>query len=219
MTHTVYKLIFDHGLYYIGVTNNLKRRLYEHKGKGFLHVEILASGLTEEAAYELEKVLVPDHDQRDPLCINRTRGGRHPFNMRLGVKHTEETKKKISESKKANPTVFSDDHRRASSERMKTNNPMYREDIKRRHFEKTVRGENHPHYGKPGTMLGRKLKADQLAKISFRVSTPFGEFPSTSRAAAALGVSQQTVTNRCRSNKFPEWVILEIGSKYLQNEE
>jgi len=49
--HTIYKLYYSDGTYYIGVTNNLKRRLSEHNlninTSGWTNVEILFNNLTE----------------------------------------------------------------------------------------------------------------------------------------------------------------------------
>lgn len=69
----------------------------------------------------------------------------------------------------------------------------------------------------PGTMTGKKLEASQIKKISYEVLTPIGVFISSTKAAAALGISQQTVINRCKSEKekFVGYKILEVGSKYL----
>ena len=70
---------------------------------------------------------------------------------------------------------------------------------------------------RPGTMSGKKLKDSQIEKISYRVLTPAGVFLSSTKAAAALGVNQQTIVNRCKSEKekFAGYRILEIGSKYV----
>jgi hypothetical protein len=69
----------------------------------------------------------------------------------------------------------------------------------------------------PGTMTGKKLKDSQIKKISYKVLTPIGVFLSSTKAAVALKISQQTVINRCKSKKekFVDYKILEVGSKYL----
>ena len=215
--HTIYKLYYSDDTYYIGVTNNIKRRLYEHSRKnktaGWNKVEILFDNLTEHDAYEIEKVIVSDHNDRDPKLRNRTRGGRHPFNMRLGITHTEETKKKISLSKRGKKINLSPENRRIKSENMKgINNPAKQQYVKDKLSAKTK--ENSKRRNQPGTMLGKKLPPNAIEKISYKINTPEGVFPSSTQASIALKISQQTVINRCRSENFPEWWIISTGSKY-----
>lgn len=215
--HTIYKLYYPDGTYYIGVTNNIKRRLREHNlnisTSGWSNVEILFNNLTEQYAYEIEKILVSDHIDRDPSLRNRTRGGRHPFNMRLGVTHTEDTKKKISLSKLGKKINLSPESRRIKSEKMKgNNNPAKQQYVKDKLSAKTK--ENSKRRNQPGTMLGKKLSKEAIEKISYKINTPEGVFASSTQASIALKISQQTVINRCKSENFPEWWIISTGSKY-----
>jgi len=91
--------------------------------------------------------------------------------------------------------------------------------VKRSEQTKQLLSEKKKEYFKtqPGTMTGRKLEDSQIEKISYKVLTPVGVFLSSTKAAAALGVNQQTVINRCKSDKekFAGYKILEIGSKYF----
>lgn len=213
--YVIYKLILDSGQFYIGVTNNLKRRLYEHKrDKVVVSCIILHEVLSEDEVYALEKFIVNEELLNDPLCMNKTRGGRHPYNMRLGKTHSEETKSKISKTKKENPHLISEEQRKQSSERMKgENNPSKRPEVREK-LKIAAKRNNAKRKGLPGTMLGKKLTVEQHSKISYKIKTPEGIFSSSALAAKHFNTSQQTVMNRCNSNKFPEWEVVEKGSKY-----
>lgn len=211
--YTIYKLYFDDMTYYIGVTNNLKRRLYEHKNKKFTSYEILHETFSEQEAYNIEKFLVPDHKERDALCRNLTMGGRHPFNMRGGIKHTQETKEKISKTKAGKTLNISEENREKLRKRMIENNPAQRSDVRKKLSAQKLK--NNPRKNKPGTMLGKQLTDEQHSKISYKVNTPDGVFQSTVKASKYYNCSQQTIVNRCNSSKFTEWYIVEKGKKYV----
>lgn len=216
MTSVVYKLIFANGDFYIGVTNNLKRRCYEHNmkehTKGFIDVEVLYKDLTQEEAYIIEKSLVPDHNDRSPKMRNKTRGGRHPFNMRTGRTHTKETKEKISKTKKGKKINFTIDYIKKLKARMISDNPSKRESVRKKLSEQSRL--NNKRRGNPGTMLGKKLSMESLSKISYTIIIEGVEFASSVRAAKHFNCSQQTVINRCKSDKFPDWNIIHKGKKY-----
>lgn len=114
---------------------------------------------------------------------------------------------------------MSDLRRAEQSLNMRINNPMYNEAHRVKQKANCSRGPNNPRYGKPGTMLGKKLTVDQKAKCSYKIQTPEGIFPSSVEAAKHFGCSQQTVINRCKSDNFKEWQILEKGIKYTELEE
>jgi len=215
--YTVYMLLFSDETYYIGVTNNIVRRFREHRRSritsDWISFKILKEFDLEEEAYILEKNLVPDHVLRDKLCRNRTRGGRHPFNMRLGVTHTKETKLKISQSKKGVKLNLSNETIKNKSERIKGDkNPAKRKDIRAKLSERTK--SNSKRRNQPGTMLGKKHSDSVIEKISYKINTPCGIFNSSYKAAKEFNISQQTVINRCKSEKFPEWWIISKGLKY-----
>ena len=215
--HLLYKLVFHDDTYYIGVTSNLKRRLYEHKNNpnttNWSKVEILQDNLEENKAYSLEEILVPDHAYRDIKCRNRTKGGRHPFNMRQGVVHSEATKEKISLSKKGIKPNISAEEKALRSNRLKGEyNPSKRIEVRAKLSKATLL--NSKRRNKPGTMLGKNLSMSAIEKISYKINTPNGIFLSSSKAALHFSVSQQTIINRCKSENFPEWWIISVGCKY-----
>lgn len=211
--YVVYQLWFEDYSTYIGVTNNINRRLYEHKSnfkERIMSVKILFQTNCIDQAYSCEKVLVNDVFLNEISTRNKTRGGRHPYNMRSGQTHTAETKLKISESKKNNPKVVSEEARAAASLRMKNKNPMHHHPHRAKHKEiMSIKGAWNK--GLPGTMLGKTLTVEQKAKNSYKIQTPIGIFPSSVAASKALDVSQQTVINRCKSERFTDWYIIEKG--------
>lgn len=115
MEHTivVYLMTFPHGKRYVGVTADLKRRMYQHKraaktgkysslvhkainkyGEENVNVKTLGYFSNMKDALEYEKELIAQFDARD-YGYNLTDGGQG----RLGFKHTEETKRKLSKLK------------------------------------------------------------------------------------------------------------------------
>jgi len=78
-----------------------------------------------------------------------------------------------------------------------------------------AKGTRNPRYGKPGTMLNKKLKPLQIEKMSYKIQTPEGIFISSRAAADFFNISQQTVINRCNNINFKDWTILEKGSRFI----
>lgn len=123
--YTVYVHIFPNGKKYVGITcQKLERRwrnghgysanirltrAFQKYGWESIRHEVLASGLSMTEAENMEKTLISDWDLLNTnKGYNLARGGTHP-------KHTEETKKKISEAKKGrSPSInkgkFGGDH-------------------------------------------------------------------------------------------------------------
>ena len=211
----VYLLSLPNKKYYIGVTNNLKRRLNEHKRtKIIIAYNVIFESPSADEVYEFEKLLVSTNLVKEEYLVNQTRGGRHPFNMRLGKTHSEKTIKKISNSKKGKPSNISRKSREAASQRMRgEKNPAKRPEVREKlRFHSKINASRRK--GLPGTMLGKKLTEEQHAKISYKIQTPDGIFASSVIAAKHHRVSQQTIINRCKSDNFTLWKILEKGIKY-----
>lgn len=220
--HIIYKLYFSNNFFYIGVTNNLQRRLHEHrwtkKNLQLINWEIIKDNLTEDEAYKQEKEIVTESLIKDPLCLNETRGGRHPYNKRKGRPHTEETKLKISQTIK----------QKAQLGILWCQQPENREYLSkcftgRKHTQtakekirQSKLGPLNPSYGKPSALKNHKFTQKQLQKRSYKILTPFGTFNSSVEAGRQLNLSQQGVINRCRNIKFPNWQILAKGDKYTK---
>jgi predicted GIY-YIG superfamily endonuclease len=222
--YLIYKINFEKNYYYIGVSNNFKRRLTEHKyhkAHKILNYEFLEINLSEEEAYNKEKSIITDDLIKDPLCLNQTRGGRHPYNKRLNVPHSKETKEKISNTKKRQASlgllwVQQEKNKNIIKERCLRgdDNPSRRPEVREK-IRLSKLGPLNPQYGKRGTMLGKKAspetKHKQLMKLGFKIKTPVGIFIGAETAAKHYKIRSKTVLSRCRNQKFPEWQILGKG--------
>ena len=110
---SIYKLTFPSGKEYIGVTNNLEKRLRQHKENrntavshairkyGAFETKILAIS-DRETAYLMEKRAIEVFDTQSPNGYNIMEGG-------VGGHMTEHTKRKISEANAGR--IFSKEHR------------------------------------------------------------------------------------------------------------
>ena len=93
---------------------------------------------------ELEEFILQElNAMNDSMSYNLTN------NWKGVTRHTEETKKKISESKKGN-VFFSEETRKKLSE--------------------AKRGANHPQYGKTGYWKGKKLSRESVRKTQLKCS-------------------------------------------------
>ena len=168
--YTVYIHISPSGKRYIGITStSVEKRWANGKGypnnkhftsaiekygwDNFEHI-IIATDLLEEQAKEMEIELIAKYDS-----TNQDKGYNHSLGGEgaNGYKHTEESKRKMSEAKKGkydgenNPMygkTFSKEHRRKISESQK--GKTLSEEHKRK-ISETISGENHPWYGKKHT--------------------------------------------------------------------
>ncbi len=174
--YCIYELIFENGSFYIGVSNNLKRRLSEHKyafskktTDKIIRCVVLYDNLTESEAYQLERNILSQELLTDSLCLNQTIGGRHPVRV-PGWKMSQEQKDHISRIKKGKTPNTSDEMKIIRSEKYKqTCLQKYGVDnvFKTQKLKDIVRERNkiyHPQRGQPGTMLGKTLTSAQLAK-------------------------------------------------------
>lgn len=127
----------ESGKFYIGSTNNISNRLRQHKqllklnmhtcsglqelynNSPRIHVKFFITGslhdneLSREKAFDIEQELLDEFKNSD-LLLNFSKNARVSF---LGEKHTEETKKKISEITKER--LKDEKYRKASAEYMK----------------------------------------------------------------------------------------------------
>lgn len=143
----VYVHVFPNGKRYVGITTQRPSKRWQ-RGKNYTHNQHLQRAILKygwdniehiiigeypsaEKAGEVEKTLITKYHLQNPKYgYNISGGGEHG-------KHSESTKKKLSDSRKGN------------------NNPMYGR-----------RGESSPRYGKPSAMLGKKMTEEAKRKIS-----------------------------------------------------
>lgn len=133
----VYKHTTPNGKVYIGITSQeVEKRWLNGKGykknsyfenainkygwKNIKH-EVLLEGLTQEEAEQKEIELIKEYKATDrKYGYNICKGGRL---QRLGLKHTKETRKKISENQKGR--TMSLENRKKQSERLKGKAPLW----------------------------------------------------------------------------------------------
>jgi group I intron endonuclease len=121
----LYKITFPNGKVYIGVTSDFERRMRAHAKSGItpLHpvnravakfgwenvkTQILAIG-PQEYIYDLESLAILNFVSLVPYGYNASCGG-PPQTSMSGLKHSEETKRKISRARIG--AKFSDEHRK-----------------------------------------------------------------------------------------------------------
>ena len=125
--YSLYIYEFPDGMKYVGITS---KKLEERRDSGYQHNKrlmdaikkcggwnhfkhyILKFGLTKEEAEELEIKTIKELREQKPGCLyNISSGG---FNVFIGLKHTDEEKKKISQANKGRK--FSKEHLKKLSE-------------------------------------------------------------------------------------------------------
>jgi predicted GIY-YIG superfamily endonuclease len=221
--YCLYKLGFEGNYFYIGVTNNLKRRVVEHKREKpeykLQTIEVIEANLTEGDAYIKETNIVTRELITNNFCLNKTVGGKRPDNKMINRRHSPSTKQKMSDIKKDKASkglLWSqqDINKKILRERfVGKNNPTKRKDVRDK-ISKAKLGILNPRYGRSGTMRGKTLTDAQRSKISYQIQTPDGIFLSSVEAAKHYKCAQQTIINRCNSEKYRDWIILNKGAKY-----
>ena len=63
-------------------------------------------------------------------------------------------------------------------------------------------------------MLDKKLTEEQKRKISYLIEIEGNLYPSIIEAEKYFSVCAQTISNRCKSDKWPNWKIISKGQKY-----
>lgn len=210
------------GKRYIGITSN-KPNARWNNGNGYKHNphftnaikkygwdnfshEILASGLDEESAKEMEKTLIKQYNSTNPLFGYNQSSGGEPMS---GVKHSEQTKQKMSESAKGRKA--SEETRRKISEALKHRDAelVYKFAHSRKgksSWCKGLKGELHYNYGK-------KYSEERKRNISLGRTQHQIKNLKTGRiyrtvldACADTNVSKQAIYAHCNHVvKHPEW--------------
>jgi group I intron endonuclease len=144
---------------YVGITNNLERRWRRHK-KAFgetplLHRSIkkygidafvfshIADAFDRETAFDLERILIEQHNTFHPNGLNLTKGGEGGSGAKLGRVLSQETKDKISASLVGKPSP--------------RKGVILTEETKRKLSESKM--------GKPSNRVGYKHSEETIAKI------------------------------------------------------
>ena len=173
-----------------GYRNNphFSRAIKQYGKDGFKH-KVVADNLTREEAETLERKLIQEYDSTNPeKGYNIELGGNH------NGKHSQETKRKISESQKGR--VFTDEHKQRISEALKgrkigeTALEKQRQrmlgntyTLGMKHTEETKRKMSESHKGKGG----RKV----ICLNNMRV------YNSIIEAANENGLNRHSVLNNC----------------------
>lgn len=204
------------GYVYIGSSSNLYRRINHHKSMlrlGTHFIPILQKLYQDNQDVEYCWVETIDVDEarnieqfllfagRDyALFLNRAIDAYHSFK---NLKHTEETKRKISEKRKG--VALSEDHRAAIS---KGGKGRIVSDETRALISQKKKGVPKPESVREILQKSNELKSKivQVGDITY---------PSAAAAGRAYGVDTKTIHNRVNSttDKFKDWSFVSNGEK------
>lgn len=186
MKYLVYKLIAPNKNYYIGITNNFKRRFKEHRSSkwaigralrkyGYQNFEMkfLLTNCFLEEALALEAKLIGEKEVKDKSCYNLCLGGIPSLTM-----FSDLNPMKNPEIVKNHPKLFSSEY-----------NPMFDSKIK----QKMIDSQN-----------TKKVVIDDK------------EYYGVREAARQLGFSRQRLVYRLKSDSFPSYKYLgKIGGNII----
>lgn len=205
--HYVYKTTRFDGKFYIGIhsTDDLEdgykgsgthiiRSLKKH-GKDKHALEILKLCDSRNDAFDLEETLVTEETLRDPLCMNKIKGGRQHGNRVYGV--TEETRQKLSKHFKTVERTPEWKAKIGAAHRGKT---MPREAVERQRAKMTGYKWSEEQVQKRtiGQLNSEKFKERYRPIIIDGVTYQNGR-----EAVTALGIPGGTIANRLKS---PNWL-------------
>jgi len=190
----------DGNPYYIG--KGLKYRAWKHSKNELVpspndqYIKIYKDDLSNREALDLEIEFIDKFGRLDEgtgILHNKTPGGDNPPSQK-GRVVPDERRKRISESLKGRPSpkkgiTLSREHREKIKKNHKGWTDKQRSDETKLKISQTKKGtmtkENHP--------------------SAISVNTPHGIFPTLTEAAKHIGVSFNTIANRCRSDKFLDY--------------
>lgn len=201
MSYTVYKHTGPTGKVYIGITCQRPEKRWGADGAGYKHSphlmaaiqkygwdafrhEVLAEGLTKEAACAMEVRLIAEHDSTDPAKgYNTDLGGS------TGAKHSEATRQKIGAANRGR--AWTPEARKKISDYRKAH-PLAPESAAK--IGAANRGRKH----RPEDI--EKIRAAQPKRPVKNLDT--GDvYPSISVAADALGLDPSKIVKTCKGTR------------------
>lgn len=204
---------------YYGSGNIIKSAVKKYGIKNFKK-EIISFHDTWCLAYMAEKLVLPENVVNNKQCYNMKPGGLGG----AGLIRSEETKQKISKShigktktkehvanlsKSQKGKKLTDEHKRKLSIRFSgEKNNMYGKGYKlkgRKHSEESIQKMSNSMKGEKNPQYGKKKTKNILEKISTKCSINGQIYYSLHEASRQLNISRQTISNRCKSDKFKDY--------------
>ena len=155
---------------YLGSGTLIRQAVTKYGIRSFKKEIIIFGDFTQEQIDKFERCMIFFERLNSKAEYNIANGGN-------GVgKHSDETRRKISESKTGKKVIFSDEHKRRLSEALKGNKPSEASKEKNRqahlgkklgpHSESTKRKISESHKGDKNPMFGKHLSDETKRKLS-----------------------------------------------------
>lgn len=179
------------GIRYVGSTNNLYSRFHNHKHQLTTqgHVNSRLQDVSDHGVLYFVPTVTPTKEEA----------------LEIEQSHLDDDALRATLCNVATDAVASaTDLRRTPEHRQKLRQAM----LGKRHSEATRAKMSQSRIGHSHN-AGYEQTAEQIAARVAAISSPVViddvKYPSMKLAAQALGVAQQTVSNRCASSNFPTW--------------
>jgi hypothetical protein len=206
MPHFVYKITFpETGEYYFGKHTTSKNGDDGYRGSGHLLEERKASGQqfifeilsyhnSSKEAFEAEKAIIGDLWKTDDLCLNLVPGGKGGWEDRInwkGVPKSDEQRRKmsLSNSKPKSGAALAATIQNGKLGAEARRGQKDSEEVNRRRSESVSKATK----GVPKKWLLQKYIIEGKEYVGMQSVTD------------AFGITRQTVFNRIKSEKWPDW--------------